>query len=57
MRPSEELRVAAVTGGSPPREPLLHVAVGLALTVSVGSLFAVGPLIDLAKHASSALPF
>jgi len=57
MRPSEELRVAAVTGGSPPREPLLHVAVGLALAVSVGSLFAVGPLIDLAKHAASALPF
>jgi NADH-quinone oxidoreductase subunit N len=57
MRPTEELRVAAVTGGSPPREPLLHVAVGLALAVSVGSLFAVGPLIDLAKHATSALPF
>src|SRR3982751_5539230 len=34
MRPSEELRVAAVAGGSPPREPLLHVAVGLALAVS-----------------------
>jgi NADH-quinone oxidoreductase subunit N len=56
MRPSEELRVAAVAGGSPPREPLLHAAVGLALTVSIGSLFAVGPLIDLAKHAASALP-
>ena len=57
MRPSEELRVAAVAGGSPPREPLLHLAVGLALTVSVGSLFAVGPLIDLARHAAAALPF
>ena len=56
MRPSAELRVAPVAGGSPPRDPLLHVAVGLALTVSVGSLFAVGPLIDLAKHAASALP-
>jgi NADH-quinone oxidoreductase subunit N len=56
MRPSEELRVAAVAGGSPPREPLLHVAVGMALTVSVGSLFAVGPLIDRAKHAVAALP-
>jgi len=57
MRPSAELRVAAVAGGSPPREPLLHVAVGLALAVSVGSLFAVEPVIDLAKHAVGSLPF
>jgi NADH-quinone oxidoreductase subunit N len=57
MRPSSELRVAAVAGGSPPREPLLHVAVGLALAVSVGSLFAVEPVIDLAKHAVGSLPF
>src|SRR5437764_15074228 len=57
MRPSEELRVAPVAGGSPPREPLLHAAVALALTVSVGSLFAVGPLITLAKHATATLPF
>ena len=48
---------ARPAGGSPPREPLLHVAVGLALAVSVGSLFAVGPLIDLAKHAVGSLPF
>jgi NADH-quinone oxidoreductase subunit N len=51
MRPSEELRVAAVAGGSPAPEPYLHVAVGLALAVSVGSLFAAQPLFDLAKHA------
>ena len=57
MRPSEELRVASVAGGSPPREPLLQAAVGLALAVSVGSLFAVQPLITLAKHATSSLPF
>jgi NADH-quinone oxidoreductase subunit N len=56
MRPSAELQLAPV-GGSPPREPLLHIAVGLALAVSVGSLFAVGPVIDLAKHAVNALPF
>jgi hypothetical protein len=31
--------------------------VGLALTVSVGSLFAVGPVIRIAKHAVNALPF
>ena len=50
-----ELAVAA--GGSPPRETLLHVAVGSALVVSVGSLIAVGPLITLARHAASSLPF
>jgi NADH-quinone oxidoreductase subunit N len=57
MRPSAELRVAPVAGVSPARETLLLVAVGVARAVSVGSLFAVGPLIDLAKHAASALPF
>jgi hypothetical protein len=31
--------------------------VGLALAVSVGSLFAVEPMIDLAKHAVGSLPF
>jgi NADH-quinone oxidoreductase subunit N len=53
MRPSEEL---AIAGGSPPRERLLHLAVGAALLVAVGSLFAVQPLIDLAQHAASSLP-
>jgi len=58
MRPGEGgLGAVAVAGGSPAREPLLHAAVGLALTVSVGSLFAVGPLITLAKHAAGSLPF
>ena len=47
----------AVAGGSPPREAFLHVAVGAAFVVSVGSLFAVSPLITLARHAASALPF
>jgi NADH-quinone oxidoreductase subunit N len=61
MRPSEELQVqpdgtVAVSGGAPAAERLLHVAVGAALAVSVGSLFAVQPLIDLARHAASALP-
>jgi NADH-quinone oxidoreductase subunit N len=61
MRPSEELRVqagagVAVSGGAPARETWLHVSVGAALVVSVGSLFAVQPLIDLAQHAASALP-
>ena len=61
MRPSEELALpaeggVAVSGGAPARETWLHVAVGAALVVSVGSLFAVQPLIDLARHAASALP-
>ncbi len=47
----------AIAGGSPPRERLLHIAVGAALAVSVGSLFAVSPLIELARHAASAIPF
>jgi NADH-quinone oxidoreductase subunit N len=54
MRPSAEL---AIAGGSPARETLLHLAVGAALLVSVGSLFAVSPLVTLARHAASALPF
>ena len=44
-------------GGSPPRERLLHAAVAAALVVSVGSLLAVRPLIDLARDAAEALPF
>ncbi|HZR95227.1 MAG TPA: NADH-quinone oxidoreductase subunit N [Gaiellaceae bacterium] len=52
MRPSEDLRVATVAGGSPPAEPYLNVAVGLALVVSVGSLFFAQPLFDLAKNAA-----
>ena len=59
MRPPAELQVGtvAVAGGAPAKELLLHAAVGIALVVSVGSLFAVQPLIDLAKHAASSLPF
>jgi NADH-quinone oxidoreductase subunit N len=56
MRSGDELQVA-VAGGAPPREPLLHAAVALSLVVAVGSLFAVQPLIDLAQHATDALPF
>jgi NADH-quinone oxidoreductase subunit N len=44
MRRPEELQLAPV-GGSPPREDVLQTVV------------AVQPLIDLAKHASHALPF
>jgi NADH-quinone oxidoreductase subunit N len=55
MRPAEERAVLA--GGSPPADRLTHLAIGAALAVSVGSLFAVQPLIDLAQRAASAIPF
>jgi NADH-quinone oxidoreductase subunit N len=42
-------------GGSPPRDAALHVGVGLALAVTIGSFFAVQPLIDLARHAVAPL--
>jgi NADH-quinone oxidoreductase subunit N len=52
MRPGhDELRIATVTGGAPAREAYLHVAVALALVVSVGSLFAAQPMFELAKDA------
>jgi NADH-quinone oxidoreductase subunit N len=57
MRSSDELLVARVAGGAPLREPLLHGAIALCMVVAVGSLFAVQPLIDLARHATSSLPF
>jgi NADH-quinone oxidoreductase subunit N len=46
-----------VAGGSPPRELLLQSAVVAALVVTVGTFFAVEPLINGAKHAASVLPF
>jgi NADH-quinone oxidoreductase subunit N len=62
MRPSAELQVrtdtgVVVGGGAPARETLLQLAVGGALAVSLGSLFAVQPLIEFARHAAGALPF
>jgi NADH-quinone oxidoreductase subunit N len=56
MRIGPELRPVAV-GGSPPRDRLLHVGVTGALAVTVGSFFAVQPLIELARDAAAALPF
>jgi len=44
-------------GGSPPREVALQVGVGLALVVTIGSFFAVQPLIDIARHAAASLTF
>jgi NADH-quinone oxidoreductase subunit N len=55
MRRTEDLQLAPI-GGSPPRDALLQTAVLTCLVVTVGSFFAVQPLIDLAKHAAHALP-
>jgi NADH-quinone oxidoreductase subunit N len=55
MRPAEELQLAPVAGGAPPRELVLQTAVAAALVVTVGSFFAVQPLIDGARHAASAI--
>ena len=51
-----DLQLAPI-GGSPPRDALLQTAVCTCLVVTVGSFFAVQPLIDLCKHAVNALPF
>jgi NADH-quinone oxidoreductase subunit N len=56
MRPG--LGEKAVAGSAPPmRDRLLSSAVFVAVVVTVGSFFATQPLIDLAKHAASQLPF
>jgi NADH-quinone oxidoreductase subunit N len=56
MRRTEDLQLAPI-GGSPPRDALLQSSVFVCLAVTVGSFFAVQPLIDLAEHAASSLPF
>ena len=56
MRPAEELQLAPV-GGSPPRELVLQCATVVALAVTVGSFFAVQPLIDVCRDAAASLPF
>ena len=50
-----EVRLAPV-GGSPPREAVLQTSVVACLAVTVGSFFAVEPLIDLAEKAAAQLP-
>ena len=55
FRESSELQLAPA-GGSPNREAVLGVGVVLCIAVTVGSFFAVQPLIDVAKTAAQALP-
>jgi NADH-quinone oxidoreductase subunit N len=47
----------APAGGSPPREAVLQVSIFACMAVTVGSFFAVQPLIDLAEKAATQLPF
>jgi NADH-quinone oxidoreductase subunit N len=56
MRRTEDLQLAPI-GGSPPRDTLLQGAVLGCFVITVGSFFAVQPLIDLAKNAAESLPF
>jgi NADH-quinone oxidoreductase subunit N len=56
MRRTEDLQLAPI-GGSPPREGLLQAAVVACLVVTVGSFFAVQPLIDFARDAAASLGF
>jgi NADH-quinone oxidoreductase subunit N len=56
MRSAVELRLAPL-GGSPPRDAALAVAVGAAVFVTIGSFFAVQPILDLASEAAASLPF
>jgi len=56
FRDRAELQLAPA-GGSPPSDVLLSGGVLIALVVTVGSFFAVQPLIDLAHSAAGSLPF
>jgi NADH-quinone oxidoreductase subunit N len=55
FRDAAELQLAPA-GGSPPFDPMLTAGVTIALAVTVGSFFAVQPLIDVARSAAGALP-
>ncbi len=56
FRDSAELQLAPA-GGSPPRDLALSAGVGVCVVVTVGSFFAVQPLIDVAESAAKSLPF
>ena len=56
LRDSIELQLAPA-GGSPPRELVLGSGIAIAVAVTVGSFFAVQPLVDVARAAANALPF
>jgi NADH-quinone oxidoreductase subunit N len=47
----------APAGGSPPREAVLQGTVLTCMAITIGSFFAVQPLIDVAEKATTQLPF
>jgi NADH-quinone oxidoreductase subunit N len=47
----------APAGGSPPREAVLQASVVACMAVTIGTFFAVQPLIDLTEKAAAQLPF
>jgi NADH:ubiquinone oxidoreductase subunit 2 (subunit N) len=56
MSSGAEVRLAPA-GGSPPRDTALGIAVAACAAVTVGSFFAVQPLLDWASDAAASLPF
>jgi NADH:ubiquinone oxidoreductase subunit 2 (subunit N) len=56
LRDTAELQLAPA-GGAPPREVVLGGAVTVCLVVTVGSFFAVQPLIDAATSAARSIHF
>jgi NADH-quinone oxidoreductase subunit N len=56
LRDSAELQLSPA-GGSPPHDLPLATAVGACVVVTIGSFFAVQPLIDVAESAAKSLPF
>ena len=57
MRPGPDRVRTAPVGGAPPADPALSTAIGIAVVVTIGSFFAAGPLLDLAREAAEVLPF
>jgi NADH-quinone oxidoreductase subunit N len=57
MRSALDATPLVAVGGSPPRDPFLASAIGLAVVVTVGSFFVVQPILDLASDAAASLPF
>jgi NADH-quinone oxidoreductase subunit N len=56
MRPSTQLQLAPA-GGSPPPERLLSAGILAAAGITVATLIAIQPLIDLATHGANSLSF